>query len=70
MTGSRRFRLGEAMSILARSVRVPSGNSPALMRRKRSRFSSADRLRNGPSLPGCVSVPRWAETSSAERSQT
>ncbi len=39
MTGSRRLRLGEAMSILARRTRVPSGNSPFLMRSKRSRFS-------------------------------
>ena len=40
MTGSRRFRLGEAMSILARSTLAPSGNSPARIRRNRSRFSS------------------------------
>ena len=39
-TGSRMFRLGDAMSILARSVREPSGNSPARMRSNRSRFSS------------------------------
>ena len=29
MTGSRRFRLPDAMSILARSTRDPSSNSPA-----------------------------------------
>ena len=29
ITGSRMFRLGDAMSILARSTREPSGNSPA-----------------------------------------
>ena len=40
MTGSRRLMLGEAMSIFARSVLAPSGNSPARMRRNRSRFSS------------------------------
>ncbi len=34
MTGSRMLRLGEAMSILARSTRVPSGNSPLAMRTK------------------------------------
>ena len=28
MTGSRMFRFGDAMSILARSTRDPSGNSP------------------------------------------
>jgi hypothetical protein len=39
MTGSRRFRFGDAISILARKVREPSGNSPAFMRAKRSRFS-------------------------------
>ena len=38
-TGSRRLMLGDAMSILARSTRAPSGNSPARMRAKRSRFS-------------------------------
>ncbi len=30
MTGSRMLRLGEAMSILARRTRLPSGNSPCL----------------------------------------
>ena len=39
MVGSRRFMLGAAMSIFARSVRAPSGNSPARIRVKRSRFS-------------------------------
>ena len=34
ITGSRIFRFGEAMSILARSTREPSGNSPAFMRVK------------------------------------
>ena len=46
------------MSILARSTRVPFGNSPAFMRRNRSRFSSTVRSRNGEFLPGSVSVPR------------
>ncbi len=34
MTGSRMLRLGEAMSILARRTRLPSGNSPVFMRMK------------------------------------
>ena len=34
MTGSRMLRFGWAMSILARRVREPSGNSPSLIRRK------------------------------------
>jgi hypothetical protein len=34
MTGSRMLKFGEAMSILARSVRAPSGNSPALHARE------------------------------------
>jgi hypothetical protein len=57
-TGSRRFKFGLAMSIFARSVCEPSANSPARMRRKRSRFSATERLRNGLSVPGDVSVPR------------
>ena len=70
MTGSRMLRFGEAMSIFARSVRAPSGNSPARIRRNRSRFSSTGRLRYGLSLPGSVRVPRCSRTSSAVRSQT
>ena len=50
--------LPDAMSILARSTRAPFGNSPARMRRNRSRFSSTLRSRNGLFLPGSVSVPR------------
>ena len=52
------------MSILARSTRAPFGNSPARMRRNRSRFSSTLRSRNGLFLPGSVSVPRLARISS------
>ena len=63
MTGSRMLRFGDAMSILARSVREPSGNSPAFMRANRSRFSSTERLRYGLSLPGSVSVPRYCRIS-------
>ncbi len=59
-----------AMSIFARRVRLPSANSPARMRRNRSRFSSTLRLRYGDSVPGSVSVPRVARTSSWLRSQT
>ena len=65
ITGSRMLRFGEAMSILARSVREPSGNSPAFMRANRSRFSSTERLRYGLSLPGSVSVPRYSRICSA-----
>src|SRR6185369_16412819 len=50
--------------ILARSTRAPFGNSPARMRRNRSRFSSTPRLRNGLSVPGSVNVPRAARISS------
>ena len=52
------------------STRAPLGNSPARMRANRSRFSSADRSRQGLSLPGSVSVPRYSRISSAERSST
>ncbi len=52
MVGSRRFRFGDAMSILARSTRDPSGNSPARIRAKRSRFSAIDRSRYGLTSPG------------------
>src|SRR3546814_11510660 len=40
--GSRRLMLPDAMSIFARSPRAPLGNSPARMRRNRSRFSSTE----------------------------
>ena len=39
ITGSRMLMLGDAMSIFARSVRAPSGNSPFSIRSNRSRFS-------------------------------
>ena len=38
--GSRMLMFGDAMSIFARSTCAPSGNSPARIRRNRSRFSS------------------------------
>src|ERR1022692_3616803 len=69
ITGSRMFRFFEAISILARRVREPSGNSPARMRSNRPRFSSMDRLRQGLSLPGSVKVPRYSRTWSPVRSQ-
>ncbi len=61
---------GEAMSIFARSTRVPSGNSPARMRSNRSRLSSTGRSRHGLFIPGSVKVPRYARISSAVRSST
>ena len=66
MAGSRMFTFGLPMSILSRSTCAPSGNSPARMRRSRSMFSAAVRLRNGLSMPGWVSVPRVARTWSAD----
>ena len=47
MTGSRMLMFGEAMSILARRVRAPSGNSPARIRVNRSRFSSTRAVPKG-----------------------
>ena len=41
------LKLPEAKSIFARSVRLPSGNSPFFMRSNRSRFSSTGRSRYG-----------------------
>ena len=52
MMGSRRLRFGEAMSILARRVREPSGNSPAFIRANRSRFSSTAAISIGTLLAG------------------
>ncbi len=56
MTGSRKFKLGEAMSIFALSVRDPSGNSPARMRPNRLRFSSTDRVRREQGFPNTLGV--------------
>ena len=70
ITGSRMLMFGEAMSIFARSVRAPSGNSPFSIRSNRSRFSATVRSRYGLFLPGSVSVPRCSRISSAVRSQT
>ena len=64
------LKLGEAMSIFARRVRDPSGNSPARIRRNRSRFSSAVRSRNGLGRPGSLGVPLCSRISPADRSQT
>ena len=49
--------LGDAMSIFARSTCAPSGNSPARIRRNRSRLSSTGRSRCGLFRPGDVSDP-------------
>ena len=43
---------GDAMSIFARSTCAPSGNTPARIRRNRSRLSSTDRSRYGLFRPG------------------
>ena len=64
------MRLGDAMSIFARSTRSPSANSPARMRANRLRLSSMGRSRNGELRPGSVSVPRYSRISSAESSHT
>ncbi len=56
-----------------RAVEI-SGEVPAFrftgMRRKRSKFSSAVRSRQGLFFPGSVRVPRYSRTSSAVRSST
>ena len=70
MTGSRMLRFGWAMSIFARSVLEPSGDSPACIFSKRSRFSSMERFRCGLSFPGLVRVPRYSLVCSGARSQT
>ena len=70
MTGSRMFRLPEAMSILARRTREPSSNSPARMPSKRRMFSSTVRSRHGLSMPGSVRVPLYCLISSLLRSST
>ena len=54
ITGSRMLMLGDAMSILARSVRAPSGNSPLFMRSNRSRFSATRAIAIGAVLAGLV----------------
>ena len=52
MTGSRMLMFGEAMSIFARSVLEPFGNSPAFMRSKSPMLSSTERSRYGLFVPG------------------
>ena len=56
---------GCARSIFARSTCAPSGNSPAFIRRSRSRFSSTLRSRYGPGFPASVTVPRSSRISSS-----
>ena len=53
----------------ATNVRLRQIHPPS-MRSNRSRFSATLRLRNGLSLPGSVSVPRYSLTSSALRLST
>ncbi len=55
---------GCAMSILARSTIAPSGNSPALILRRRSRLSAAGRSRNGLFVPGRSNEPRCSRIAS------
>ena len=61
---------GDDMSIFARRVFDPSGNSPFLMRSNRSRFSSTLLFLYGLSFPGSVRVPLCCLISSASRSST
>jgi hypothetical protein len=68
--GSRIVTTAAAMSIFARSTRLPPSNSPARMRAKRSRFSSTLRSRNGLFLPGSVSEPWFARICSTLWSST
>ena len=49
---------GCAMSTFARNTCVPSANSPARMRRSRSRFSATVRSRYGLLVPAAITVPR------------
>ena len=70
MTGSRMLKFGRAMSIFARRVRAPSGNSPAFMRRNRSRFSSTDAVAVRAVLAALECRRGTCATSSAVRSQT
>src|SRR5436190_18412218 len=57
MTGSRRLRFADAISIFARSTRSPFLNSPARIRANNSAFSFTLRSRNGLFRPGLVNVP-------------
>ena len=61
--GSRSHILGEAMSILLRSERAPSGNSPAFIRWNKSRFSATEQCGRR-ELPGLSGAPRYFSVSS------
>ena len=61
---------GDAMSIFARRVFAPSGNSPFLILSKSDRFSSMLLFLYGLPVPGSVSVPRVSRIWSAFRSHT
>jgi len=69
-TGSRRLMLPTPCRSWRAAPSAPLGNSPARMRRNRSRFSSTVRSRNGEFLPGSVSVPRAVRMSSCDWSST
>jgi hypothetical protein len=61
---------GCAMAIRARSTIAPSGNSPALMRRSRSRLSADGRSRKGELTPGRSKAPRCSRIASCGCSST
>jgi hypothetical protein len=65
MTGSRMIMFGLAMSMRARKVQAPSGNSPAFMLLNSAKFSSMLRLLYGLFLPASVGVPFSSAISSA-----
>ena len=70
ITGSRICMFSWPMSIRARSTLVPSANSPARIRRSRSRLSAGGRSRHGLSAPGSVKPPRLSDTAAASWSST
>ncbi len=61
---------GCAMSIFARSTIAPSANSPAFIRRSRSRLSAAGRSRNGLFVPGRSNEPRCSRMASCACAST
>ena len=61
---------GDAMSIFARRLNVPSANSPFFILSNNAKFSSTLRSRYGLFLPGSVNVPRYSRIWSGESSST
>ena len=61
---------GDAISIFALNVYLPSGNSPFFILKKRSMFSSMDLSLSGEFFPGSVRVPLYSFISSGEREST